>query len=67
MIFELRLLGRPSEGDAVVLQRRLQASQTVEQAAEKAKDLVLDASAPEIHGYELLHEGVRLHRWFIGE
>lgn len=67
MIFELRLLGEPSEGDAVVLQRRLQASQTVEQAAEKARGIVLDESAADIYGYELLHEGVRLHRWFIGE
>ena len=66
MIFELCLLGEPSDGDAIVLQRRLHASQTVGQAAAKAKGIVLDPSAPEIHGYELLQEGVRLHRWFIG-
>ena len=66
MIFELRLLGEPHEGDAIVLQRRMHACPTVEQAARVAKGIVLDETALDIYGYELLHEGVRLHRWFIG-
>ena len=66
MIFELRLLGEPSEGDAVVLQRHMHARPTVEEAARTAKGIVLNTAPPDVYGYELLHEGVRLHRWFVG-
>jgi hypothetical protein len=61
MLFDLQLLGKPDAGNADVLENRMLAAASVEEAVRTAKDIV-----PGIYGFRLMRNGLEVFHWFIG-
>jgi hypothetical protein len=66
MLFDLQLLGKPDAGNADVLENRMLAAASVEEAVRTAKDIVLNTPVPGIYGFRLMRNGLEVFHWFIG-
>lgn len=68
MLFDLQLLGNPdAAGDADVIENRMLAAGSVEEAVRSAKDIVLNTPVPGIYGFRLIRHGLEVFHWFIGQ
>jgi hypothetical protein len=66
MLFDLQLLGKPDAGNADVIENRMLAAASVEEAVRTAKDIVLNTPVPGIYGFRLMRNGLEVFHWFIG-
>ncbi len=66
MLFDLQLLGSPdAAGDADVIENRMLAAGSVEEAVRSAKDIVLNTPVPGIYGFRLIRHGLEVFHWFM--
>ena len=68
MLFDLQLLGKPDAAcNADVIENRMLASASIEEAVRTAKDIVLNTPVPGIYGFRLMRNGLEVFHWFIGQ
>ena len=68
MLFDLQLLGKlDAAGNADVIDNRMLAAASIEEAVRTAKDIVLNTPVPGIYGFRLMRNGLEVFHWFIGQ
>jgi hypothetical protein len=68
MLFDLQLLGKlDAAGNADVIDNRMLAAASFEEAVRTAKDIVLNTPVPGIYGFRLIRNGLEVFHWFIGQ
>jgi hypothetical protein len=68
-MFQLHILGKPdSAGNAPVIDTRVHAGPSVEEAIQTAKANLLNSPPRNAYGFSLLdNDGAEVHRWFNGQ
>ena len=66
MMFRLSILGKPdASGNAPIIDNRVHAGTSIEEAIRTAKENLFNSPPPNAHGFSLSdNDGVEVHRWF---